>query len=60
MAARSNRLGLLHVLSKARARLTSYGTGPGRGVAPRIALWGDSVASFAKLEPGCPARCTRR
>ena len=27
-------------------------------VASCRALWGESVESFAKLEPGCPVRCT--
>ena len=50
----------LPIAMKRLRHLTSYGTGPDRGVAKRIALCGESVESVVKLEPGCPARCTRR
>ena len=50
----------LPIAMKRLRHLTSYGTGPVRGVATRKALWGLSVASFAHIEFGCPARCTRR
>jgi hypothetical protein len=45
---------------KQKARLTSNDSGPVHGVDSPLRFAGVPVASFAKLELGCPVRCTRR